>query len=289
MARVARSGVADGYGMDPSLRLAVVQPPMRWTTAENLVRIEAALRFAAEGGAALCIFPELALTGYHREIRREAVPAVVEPALERIAQLCERLGLACALGAPAFGPGGAIYDSVWLIDATGQHAGRVDKTGLTVAEATFFHAGRGRPVAMLQGRRVSAVICREIEDVALVDHHLPPGVADLIVWPSLMGRAPHPAALGAAAFPTTDALVRQIARRAQAWVIECNWPEALNAPPDSPDLAFLGGSRVLAPDGRLCLRLPHRRAGIACFELGDSHYRWSDWAEIAGSADRATM
>ena len=71
--------------MKPNLRVAIAQQAMYWTAAENTERIKAALAVAAEQGASVCVFPELALTGFHRGIREQAVPDVVEPALDTIA------------------------------------------------------------------------------------------------------------------------------------------------------------------------------------------------------------
>jgi omega-amidase len=154
------------------------------------------------------------------------------------------------------------------IDEQGELAGQVDKTGLTVAEATFFHGGRGRPVAVLQGRKVSAVMCREIEDLALVKHHLPPGAAELIFWPGLIGTSPEPDSNDVG----EDA--KRLARQQTAWLIQNNWPRSLNLPEDDPRQAELGGSRVIAPSGELMLRLPMRVAGLATFDLGAAAFTW---------------
>jgi omega-amidase len=157
----------------------------------------------------------------------------------------------------------------------GQLAGQVGKTGLTVAEATFFHGGRGRPVAVLQGRKVSAVMCREIEDLALVKHHLPPGAAELIFWPGLIGTSPEPGS------DDVGEDAKRLARQQTAWLIQSNWPRSLNLPDDDPRQAELGGSRVIAPSGELLLRLPMRTAGLATFELGATGFTGEAFAEPA--------
>jgi predicted amidohydrolase len=251
------------------LRLAVAQAPMQWTTEANVEVIDAALRLAAQRGAAICVFSELAVTGLHRQIRTEALPEKVLPAVERIRATCRALGLACAVGAPTFGAGGAIYNSYLHIDEQGRLAGQVDKVGQTVAESTFFHGGRGRPVSVLQGRRTSAVMCREIEDTLLVRHHLPADAAELILWPGLIGRAP-PGEESADPVPLAQALARQ----SNAWIVQSNWPRALNLPDDSPFQSELGGSKVFSPEGELRLALPRCRPGLATFELGATGYAW---------------
>jgi len=252
------------------LRVAIAQTPMQWTTEANLAVIETAMRRAADRGAAICVFSELAVTGFHRQIRTEAVPEKVEPAIARIRARCKALAMACAVGAPTFAAaGGAIYNSYLHIDERGELAGQVDKVGQTVAESTFFHGGRGRPVSVLQGRKTTAVMCREIEDTLLFRHHLPTGAAELIFWPGLIGRAPD-----GEEHVDPLPLAQELARKSKAWIVQNNWPKALNLPDDSPFQAHLGGSKVFAPDGELLLTLPMCTAGIATFELGAREFVW---------------
>ena len=254
---------------ESSLRLAIAQAPMQWTTAANLAVIESAMQLASDRGAAICVFSELAVTGFHRRIRTEAVPEKVAPAIARIQAKCKAFGMACAVGAPTFAAaGGAIYSSYLHIDEHGALVGQVDKTGLTVAEATFFHGGRGRPVSILQGRKTSAVLCREVEDLALVRHHLAAEASELIFWPGLLGRAPDD--------ENVDILLlaRQLARQQKAWLVQNNWPKALNLPDDSPFQVDLGGSKVLSPAGELLLTLPMHAPGLATFDLGATEFVW---------------
>ncbi len=56
---------------------------MEWTSGENVSRIVSVIKSSSEKKADLCIFPELALTGFHREIEREAVPVNVALSLKR--------------------------------------------------------------------------------------------------------------------------------------------------------------------------------------------------------------
>jgi omega-amidase len=252
------------------LRLAIAQVAMHWTTSANLATIEDAMQRAATRGAKLCVFSELAVTGFHRQIRAEAVPEKVGPAVARIQARCKALGMACAVGAPTFAPpGGAIYNSYLHIDEHGTIAGQVDKTGQTVAEATFFHGGRGRPVSVMQGLKTSAVMCREIDDQRLVLHHLPSGAAELIFWPGLLGRGPESEA-------SVDLLplARELASKSKAWIVQNNWPKALNLPDDSPFQEHLGGSKVFSPEGDLMFTLPMRAPGIATFDLGATEFVW---------------
>jgi predicted amidohydrolase len=253
-------------------RLAIAQVPMHWTTAQNLAAIEQAMQLARRQGAALCAFSELAVTGFHREIGREAQAQPVQAALEHIARLAAELQLAVAVGAPAFGAAGAILNSHYLLDERGRQAARVDKQGLTEAEATFFARGTQRPVGRLAGLRCSAVICREVSDLAAVQAQLPPGSVDLVLVPGALRQDPEK--------PRTDPpeYVHEICRLAAATgahVVQTNWPNALNRPEESVDG---GGSCVAAPDGELLFRLPRQAAGLGVFDLGSRQAQWLPWS-----------
>ena len=253
--------------------IAIAQQPMQWTTAENVDRIIEALVLATEQGASICVFPELALTGFHRGIREQGKPVIVEPAMLQVQAACRAHGIACALGAPTFDMNGTILNSYMHIDATGAIVSTVSKNGLTPAELTFFAPGTSRPVMQFAGRTCTTVMCREIEDIETIVGQLQDQPVDLIFWPSLVGNPPgtvHPtpedtADLGY--FKRTAAL----AQRLNAFVVQSNWPNALN----TPDSTYLGESRVYAPDGEILLMLPRDEAGVGVFTLGARTFRWT--------------
>lgn len=257
----------------PRPRMAIAQQPMRWTTADNVAQIVAALALSAEQGAGLCVFPELALTGFHRGIREQGTRAVVELALRQVQAACRTHAIACALGSPTFDASGTILNSYLHIDTTGAIVSTVSKNGLTPAEKTFFAPGTGRPVMEFAGRSCTTVMCREIEDIEAIILQLQHERVDLIFWPSLVGNPPgtvHPtpedtADLGY--FKRTAVL----AQRLKAFVVQSNWPNALN----TPDSTYLGESRVYAPDGEILLMLPRDEAGVGIFTLGERTFRWA--------------
>ena len=99
-------------------------------------------------------------------------------------------------------------------------------------EATFFARGSARPAGLLHGLRCSAVICREVCDLELVAPQLAPGTVDLVFVPGAL-RQDHDK-------PRTDPpeYVRDIQRLAaatRAYVVQTNWPNALNCPDESVD------------------------------------------------------
>lgn len=249
-------------------KIAIAQIAMHWTTADNLRAIEAALTLAHAHGAQLCGFSELAVTGFHREIAREARAEVVAPAMAAIRAHAARLSIGVAVGAPTFAADGSRFNAHLLIDERGETVAEVPKRGLTDPEATFFARGTSRPIGVLQGLRCSAVICREVGDLDHVSSELVPGSADLIFVPGALRQDPEQ--------PHSDPpeYVRDIQRLAAATgahVVQTNWPNALNRPWESVDG---GGSVVASPDGEVLLRLPMQAAGVGIFTLGERRFEW---------------
>ena len=249
-------------------RIAIAQITMHWTTLENVASIRWAMDLAQSHGVHICAFSELAVTGFHQHIAREAVPEVVAPAIRELRAHGAKLSLGIAVGAPTFGDDGAIFISHLLLDERGETAAVVCKHGLTEPEATFFMRGAGRPIGKLHGLRCSAVICREVEDLELVSAQLAPGTVDLIFVPGALRQDPEK--------PRTDppdyvGNIQRLARATQAYVVQTNWPNALNRPEESVEG---GGSTVAAPNGDVMFRLPGQASGVGIFTLGESHFDW---------------
>ena len=168
------------------LRVAIAQPVMYWTGQENTQAVLEMIEAAAAAEAQLCVFPELAVTGFHCRITAVAKPELVAPWVASIQAACARHGIAVAVGAPTFGDDGLIDNSQVLIDEAGRIAAVVAKKGLTGPEATFFARGSARPVALLHGCRCTAVICREIEDADEIYPQWAGQGPDIIFWSGLM-------------------------------------------------------------------------------------------------------
>lgn len=249
-------------------RIAIAQISMHWTTQENMDSIARALRLAHGQGASICAFSELAVTGFHRQIAREALPEIVGPAVRKLQDDCAGLSMAAAVGAPSFAEDGAKFISHLLIDERGGISANVRKQGLTEPEATFFSRGASRPVGTLHGLRCSAVICREVEDIEQIAEELPRGSVDVIFVPGALRQDPQK--------PRTDPPeyvrnIQRLARSTGAHVVQTNWPNALNRPEDGVDG---GESTVAAPDGRVLFRLPRQASGVGVFTLGERDFEW---------------
>ena len=213
-------------------------------------------------------FPELAITGFHREIVSLAKPELIAPQIQKLQAACALRSLAVAIGTPTFGDDHARFNSHVLINELGELVSVVSKSGLTAPEATFFSRGGSRPISVLQGVRCTAVICREIEDHAHVCAQVPADGVDLIFWPGQMRPDPEK--------PFTDppahvVQAQQLAKTLSAYVIQANWPNALNRPEESE---HTGHSAVIAPTGELLFRLPKQSSGIAVFTVGEDSFEW---------------
>ena len=116
-------------------------------------------------------------------------------------------------------------------------------------------------------------MCREVEDVEAVAAQLQGVAVDLVFWPSLVGNPPgtvHPTQADTDD-PGYFKRAAVMARRLSAFVVQSNWPMALN----TPDSTYLGESKAYAPDGEILLTLPRDEAGVGVFTLGERTFRWT--------------
>ena len=248
--------------------LAIAQPAMHWSGNDNTIGMLAILARAAEARAAICVFPELAVTGYHRQIGGAAKPELVDRWVAAVTEACAKHRIAAAFGAPTFGEDGRIFNSYLFVEATGVVVGHVEKAGLTPPEVTFFATGRVRQTVELQGLRCSAVICREVEDFAEVCADLEHQAPDVIFWPGLMGPEPGTEHIDP---PSHVVQAQRLAARLGAHVVQSNWPVSLNY----PELGVnTGKSVVIGPGGDIAFALPRAEAGLAVFTLGNDIHDW---------------
>jgi omega-amidase len=251
-----------------NLRVAIAQIPMHWELAANVQAMKHALRIAAADGAEICAFSELAVTGFHRRIVEWAKPELAYPAIDEVCAAAASLGIAATFGAPTFSNDGQRLNSHLFVDSAGAVVGTVSKIGLTEPEATFFAKGTTRPTQLLRGMRCSAVICREIEDQDQVLASLSKSGPQILFWPGLM--RPDPV------LPPQDPArhvvqAQELARILSSYVVQTNWPNALNRPAESEGT---GRSVCIAPSGELLFALPEQGYGIAVFNLGERTFGW---------------
>jgi predicted amidohydrolase len=247
---------------------------MEWSGLANTQSMLRAMAQAASGGAQLCVFPELAVTGFHRQIRTEATPQLVEAHTLALRQACRDHSIAIVFGSPSFGDDGRVFNGCMFIDERGQQVGIIEKIGLTPAEETFFARGSTRSCVELLGHHTTAVLCREIEDLQDLEVELAPRSPQIIFWPGMM----RPAVDGSESTHVQHA--QQLARCTGAFIIQANWPNSLNYPEES---AEAGHSVVLDPRGDELIRLPMATAGVGVFDLGQTEFEWHAQVKSAAS------
>lgn len=114
------------YGALGFYRVAAASPPVHLADpARNAAEIALWARRAAERGACVAAFPELALTGYTCEdlFHSEGLLARAREALRELADRTAELPLALAVGAPYRAPDGRLYNCAFVL-----HGGRVRGT-----------------------------------------------------------------------------------------------------------------------------------------------------------------
>lgn len=144
-----------------SLVLACGQfSPSAGDVAANVATMLDQMEQAAEQGANLIAFPELALTGYLAP--EEVTPLAVAPAGPEMAPLreaAERLGVAVALGFPELAPGGVRYNSMAYISGSGHVAYVYRKTHLWDTEKQWATPGSTVGTFDAAGVRAGMWIC----------------------------------------------------------------------------------------------------------------------------------
>lgn len=239
----------------PVLPLAVVQPVMKATIAENLPGLLAEIIAAAREGARLVLLPECATTGFHRGLPGQCRGHSLTDAAGVLRRASDQLGVAVVVGSPWPHDGGILNAAVVL--RPGCVPLVAPKVGLTDSERQFFTvAPRGEPWTF-GGWRLATVLCREVEDLeALAEAYA--GRVDALLWPGYVawdGEGPDGGGLEVAA--------SRLAARLGVPILQCNWPDALNVPGQH----LMGRSQWIGADGQLRAEGPSG-AGRVLWRLG---------------------
>jgi len=153
--------------MTDELCLAVVQHlSTPGDISASLTRMESYAKRASAAGAEVLLFPEASLTGYNNttDVNQRIAQHANGDSAQAIAQMCIANKIAIAYGF-AEKHGSHIYNSVQLIDATGQARMLYRKTHLWgEQDRTLFTEGDDLvPLIDLNGWRVGMLICYDIE------------------------------------------------------------------------------------------------------------------------------
>lgn len=222
------------------MRIALYQcPPLPLDPEANLERLRQQAAEAARRGARLLVTPEMFLSGY--SIGLEAVSALAQPRdgdwAGRIAAIAREQGIALLYGYPERDAGGALFNSVQLIDAGGQRLGNYRKTHLFgELDRGMFSAGDDHfPLVELEGWKLGMLICYDVEFPENV-RRLALAGADAVLVPT--------ANMEPFDF-VCDVLVRARAFENQCYLAYANYCGA------EGEIRYCGLSSVSAPDGSL--------------------------------------
>lgn len=199
----------------------------------NAATVAAAI--AANPDAELAVFPELFLTGYDPSRAGDLALAHDESPLQAVRAVARRHGTALLLGFMERTEDGGVANAVACVEADGTHVATYRKTHLFGAgERAAFAAGDELCVVELAGRRVAPLICFDVEFPEPARALARAGAELLVTVAANMEPYGHDHALAA-----------------QARALDNRLPHVyVNRVGEEIGLRFVGGSAVLAPDGR---------------------------------------
>lgn len=204
------------------------------------------------------VFPELAITGFHRDIRNQAHQHLVENALNEISIQCQLSDTLVFIGYP-LNENNKVYNAYTAINEQGTLAIVWRKVGLTPSECTFFESGDQRSILEHPLGTFSSYLCREASDVNWIIEQLSSQSPSYILWPSYIGEAESSINAESTNY---DAGSKKIAQSLSTMVIQCNWPNSLNNPNDNG----LGGSKIISSHGNIIAQLPFDETCIGVFD-----------------------
>ncbi|MBM3289813.1 MAG: carbon-nitrogen hydrolase family protein [Candidatus Hydrogenedentes bacterium] len=142
------------------LRVAAVQFHTAFDVESNTARIVEWIDKAADAGARVAVFSEMALTGYTKKAEfREALDwHALDAAIEAVASACKRRGIYAIVGAPTR-DGGDIFCAAIAFDPAGNIIDRYEKTYL--AGEAWATPGRRLTTFGIDGATCATIICHD--------------------------------------------------------------------------------------------------------------------------------
>jgi predicted amidohydrolase len=236
------------------LRVAISQPAMHRVVADHVAEIERALAASAKSGADLVLFPELTLTGLHRDVPELLDRPVLEQAMRTVREMCRQHAIAAAVGAPVWTHSGKPLDAMVVLDATGDQILVAPKLRLMPpGEPLLFDPGTQRQLLSFKGSSIGVVICREIFDRDGVARELG-GRTRIIFWPGSIIRVP----MDPSNPEDVTHLALRLASDQDAWLYHSNW--AFNV--EVPSLPNTGRSFLVSPAGQITIEAPPQVPGL---------------------------
>ena len=255
------------------MRLALVQQHATHDRDENLRRGLDALKAAAEGGAELVCFAELAFEPFYPQTPAgddpwELAQSIPGPVTEAFSARAAELGVVVVLNLYER-DGDRCFDSSPVIDADGSLVGRTRMVHITdyacFHEQGYYAPGdTGAPVFDTRVGRIGVSIC--------YDRHYPEYMRALALAGAELVVVPQAGAVGEWPDGLYEAELRVAAFQNGYFTALCNRVGA------EERLNFAGESFVCAPDGRVVARAPQ----------GEDHVLFTDidLSEVAASHAR---
>jgi N-carbamoylputrescine amidase len=233
------------------MRIALVQQHAGPDREENLERALEAMERAADAGAELVAFPELARDRFfpRREDRGEEARALAEPVpgptTDRLSVRARELGLVTVFNLYEVDGEGRYFDSSPVIDADGELLGVTRMVHITdfpgFHEQAYYDPGdRGAPVYETAAGRVGVAIC--------YDRHYPEYMRALGVGGAELVVIPQAGVVGEWPEGLYEAEVRTAAFQNGYWAALCNRVGA------EGEMTFAGESFVVDPEGQVTAR-----------------------------------
>ncbi len=220
--------------MTPPFQAAVLQFPVEMGAVEkNAGRAFGLLREAAEGGAVLCVLPEMWSTGFAYD-RLPALSRSTPEILYELRKIASEKRMVIAGSLPVR-VGRSVYNTMHVINSDGVIAGEYRKTHLFQPSGEHLHFRRGSSATAARTVLgiVGPLICYDIRFPELARRYFLDGATLLCVsaqWPTV--RKAH-----------WDLLNAARAVENQLFVVACN------AVGRSGDFLFSGGSVIVSPWG----------------------------------------
>lgn len=203
--------------------------------AAALADLRAGLTAAAAMGARFLVAPELFLPGYNSARIAELAQPRGGDWHQALAALCRAAGCGLVLGY-AERAGDTVYNSAVAFDATGQEVAHYRKTQLFgPREKAIFAPGDSLCIFEAEGRRAAILICYDVEFAPLLRELALQGVQLLLVPTANPEPNIHVSRLVVPAHAINHGLTICYANYAGR----------------EGDLAYCGGSTIVAPDGAI--------------------------------------
>jgi predicted amidohydrolase len=141
------------------LVIAAAQMKFRPAIADNIAWMVEVIDSSSKAGADVLLFPECAVTGYHRDFAAVS-PSEVAAGLQRIARAARAARCYVLVGSPTF-VGRKRFNSLVAFDRRGRSVFCYSKIHLTARDARFFSPGNALAFFPIAGVPCTVIICHE--------------------------------------------------------------------------------------------------------------------------------